>query len=55
LAKIKIYFVGNIDINYSRSMDGMHTRFWWESQEKRDHQEDLHIGGRIILKWILEE
>jgi hypothetical protein len=32
----------------------MHTGFWWESQNKRDHLEDLDTGGRIILKWILE-
>jgi hypothetical protein len=28
---------------------GMHMRFRWESQKERDHQEDLNIGGRIIL------
>jgi hypothetical protein len=33
---------------------GMHIGFWWESQEERNHLEDLDIGGRIILKWILE-
>jgi hypothetical protein len=33
----------------------MHTGFWWESQKERDHQEYLHVGGRIILKWILKE
>jgi hypothetical protein len=30
----------------------MHTGFWRESQNKRDHYEDLHVGGGIILKWI---
>jgi hypothetical protein len=29
-------------------------RTWWESQKKRDHYEDLDIGWRIILRWILE-
>jgi hypothetical protein len=33
---------------------GMHTGFWRGSQKERDLQEDLVIGGRIILKWILE-
>jgi hypothetical protein len=32
---------------------GLHTGFWWESQKKRDHLEDLDVGGRIILEWIL--
>jgi hypothetical protein len=34
---------------------GMHTGFWWESQKKRDHYEDLEVGWRIILKLILEK
>jgi hypothetical protein len=33
---------------------GMHIGFWWESQKERDHQKDLAIGGRIILRWILD-
>jgi hypothetical protein len=33
---------------------GMHVGFWWESQKKRDQYEGLNIGGKIILKWILE-
>jgi hypothetical protein len=28
---------------------GMHIGFWWES-----HKEDLDVGGRIMLKWILD-
>jgi hypothetical protein len=32
----------------------MHVRFWWEGQKERDHQEDMDVGGKIILKWILE-
>jgi hypothetical protein len=31
----------------------MHIGFRWESQKERDHYEDLHVGGRIILRWIL--
>jgi hypothetical protein len=34
---------------------GMHMGFWWGSQKERDHQEDLDVGGRIILKCILEK
>jgi hypothetical protein len=33
---------------------GVHIRFWWEIQKERDHLEGLDVGGRIILKWILE-
>jgi hypothetical protein len=29
--------------------------FWWEDQKERDHQEDIDVGGRIILKRILEK
>jgi hypothetical protein len=29
---------------------GMRTGFWWESQNEKDHYEDLAVGGRIILK-----
>jgi hypothetical protein len=28
--------------------------FWWESQKERCHYEDLDVGGRIILKFILD-
>jgi hypothetical protein len=27
---------------------------WWESQKERGHWEDQNVGGRRILKWILE-
>jgi hypothetical protein len=33
---------------------GMHMGVGWESQKERNHYEDLHVGGRIILRWILE-
>jgi hypothetical protein len=33
----------------------MPTGFWWESHKERDHRETLDVGGRIILKWILEK
>jgi hypothetical protein len=33
----------------------MHVWFWWESQKERDHYEGVDIGGRIILRWILEK
>jgi hypothetical protein len=28
---------------------------WWENLKKRDHLEDMHIDGGIILKFILKE
>jgi hypothetical protein len=34
---------------------GMHTGFWWKCQKERDYEEDTEVGGRIILKWILEK
>jgi hypothetical protein len=33
---------------------GMRIGFWLESHMERDHTDDLDIGGRIILRWILE-
>ena len=38
-------------VRYERGRRGMHARFWWGSQKKRDHLEE----ERIILKWILEK
>jgi hypothetical protein len=32
----------------------MYIGYWWESQKERDHWEDKDLGGRTILKWILE-
>jgi hypothetical protein len=40
--------------NVARMRRGIHIRFWCGSQKERDYHEDLDIGGRIILKWILE-
>jgi hypothetical protein len=32
----------------------MRIGFCWESQKERVHYKDLDVGGRIILKLILE-
>jgi hypothetical protein len=32
----------------------MHIGFWWGSRKERGYYEDLDVGRRIILKWILE-
>jgi hypothetical protein len=32
----------------------IHIGFWWENQKEREHQEDLELGGWIIIKWILD-
>jgi hypothetical protein len=32
----------------------IHIGFWWQSQKERDHYEDLDVGGRIIIRLILE-
>jgi hypothetical protein len=29
--------------------------FWSENLKGRDHSEDLGVGGKIILEWILEK
>jgi hypothetical protein len=33
----------------------MHIGFWWQSQKERIYYEELNVGGRIILRWILEK
>jgi hypothetical protein len=32
----------------------MHIEISWEFQKARDHNEDLDVGGRVILKRALE-
>jgi hypothetical protein len=34
--------------------NGIHIGTWWESQKERDHYKDIDVGGRIILKWIIQ-
>jgi hypothetical protein len=31
----------------------MHTKVLSENLKERDHAEDLHVAGNIILEWIL--
>jgi hypothetical protein len=31
----------------------MHVKFWLENPKERDHLEDLGVGERIILEYIL--
>jgi hypothetical protein len=33
----------------------MHTTFWSENLNGRDHSEDLGVDRKIILEWILGE
>jgi hypothetical protein len=33
----------------------VHTGFWWGNLREGEQSEDPCIGGRIILKWILEK
>jgi hypothetical protein len=33
----------------------MCTKFWSENLKGSDHSEGLIVGGKIILKWILEK
>jgi hypothetical protein len=34
---------------------GMHVGYWWESQKERNHKEDIDIGRRMILKYIIDK
>jgi hypothetical protein len=33
----------------------MHMGYCWKFQKEKDHWGNLDVGGRIILKWILEK
>jgi hypothetical protein len=30
----------------------MHTQFWFENLEGRDHSEDIGVDGRTVLEWM---
>jgi len=32
----------------------VYTWFWWGDLMEGDHLEDLHVGGRVTLKWIFK-
>jgi hypothetical protein len=34
----------------STGRTGMRIRYLWKSQKERDHWEELHVRGRVILK-----
>jgi len=49
---------GELDGRDKRNLCGrreIHTAFWWENLKKIINLEDLHIGMRMILKWILKK
>jgi hypothetical protein len=33
----------------------IYIEFGWETGKEKDHEEDLDVDGRIILKWNLEK
>jgi hypothetical protein len=33
----------------------VHTKFWLQNLERREHLEDLSVDGRIILERILKK
>ena len=40
-------------MRYVRGRSEMSTGFWWKNLKERGNLEGLSVGGRIILKWIL--
>jgi hypothetical protein len=34
---------------------GMLIGLWWEFQKERIYLEDLDVGTRIIIKWVIEK
>jgi hypothetical protein len=32
----------------------MRIGYWWESRKERHHKEDLDVGGRIMLKCVVQ-
>jgi hypothetical protein len=39
----------------SSTSEGLHIGFLLGKSEETDHWEELDVGGRVILKWILEK
>jgi hypothetical protein len=33
----------------------VHTGFWWGDLREGDYLEDLGVGGRTILKWVIKK
>ena len=33
----------------------MHTMFGWGNVKVRAHSEDIDVGGRIMINWILKK
>jgi hypothetical protein len=38
---------------HARGRGEVFTGFWLGSPKVRDHWEDLGVGGRITLRWVL--
>jgi hypothetical protein len=38
-----------------QQLTGMHSGFWCKNQKDRDHKEDIEMGQKITLNWILEK
>jgi hypothetical protein len=47
----RMRWAGNVA---GKGQSGIYIRMWWENHRERYCQEDLGVGGWIILKWILE-
>jgi hypothetical protein len=40
---------------YTMKEKEVHTKFCFKNMKEIDHMEDLGIGGKLILKWILSK
>jgi hypothetical protein len=41
------------DTQHAQARRGINTGVWRKNKKERDHWEDLDVGWKIILKWIL--
>jgi len=52
--KGKIRWAGHV-AHGGRGRGEVHTGFWWDNLQDRDHLKDEGVEGRVILKWIFKK
>jgi hypothetical protein len=35
--------------------EGIHQTLWWKPEKEGDHEKNLDVDGRIIIKWIAKK